>query len=49
MVLVVAPDGAEAVLKALRDAGETGVNIGDLQAGSGPPEVTLTGQLDVAS
>ena len=49
MVLVAAPDGAEAVLKALRDAGETGVIIGDLGAGSGAPEVTLTGRLDVAS
>ena len=49
MVLVAAPDGAEAVLKALRDTGETGVIIGDLQAGPGAPDVTLTGQLDVAS
>ena len=36
-------------VKALRDAGETGLVIGDLQASTGAPDVTLDGQLDVAT
>ncbi len=44
MVLVVAPEAAEATLAALAEAGETALRIGELAAGDGPA-VRYTGSL----
>ena len=49
MVLVVEEARAANILEVLQAAGETGMIIGNLEASPGAPEVTFTGQLDVAS